>query len=129
MSTALEPCSACSSECEGAGIQQADPSSIKSQAARGGLWLGAFRLMSQVISWLMTIVIVRILAPEDYGLMAMATILTGYVEIFAELGMGAAIVQKYRIEETELSSNFWFSLAVGCCFGLVAILLSYCTDW
>ena len=129
MSTALEPCSACSSECESAGIQQADPSSIKSQAARGSLSLGAFRLMSHVISWLMTIVIVRILAPEDYGLMAMATILTGYVEIFGELGMGAAIVQKYRIEETELSSNFWFSLVVACCFGLVAMLLAYPTAW
>src|SRR5207249_11533997 len=69
----------------------------------------------------------KLLGPEDYGLMAMATIVTGYVEIFGELGMGAAIVQKNRIEETELSSNFWFSLVVGCCFGLVAMLLAYPT--
>jgi len=78
------------------------------KAFKGGLWFGLFRAISQAFSWAATIIVARILVPEDYGLMGMASILTGYVALFSELGLGTAIIQREEVKEKELSSLFWF---------------------
>ena len=68
---------------------------------------------------MITILIARILDPKDYGLMEIATFLTGYALIFNELGLGKAIIQKTNINNSQLSSVFWFSL----CFSLILSIL------
>ncbi|MFZ3136296.1 MAG: lipopolysaccharide biosynthesis protein [Thermodesulfovibrionales bacterium] len=103
--------------------------SFARKAAKSGLWFTGFRTISQTFSWIITIVIARILVPEDYGLMSMASILTGYVAIFSELGLGAAIIQKQDISKKELSSIFWFSMIVGTLFSIVSFGLAYPTAW
>lgn len=96
--------------------------SLERKAIKGAKWLALFRTGGQAISWLTTIFVARMLSPNDYGLMEMATIFTGYIFLFSELGLGAAIVQKSEIKQEELSSLFWllllwaFFLGVACCF-------------
>lgn len=102
---------------------------IVEKAFKGISWLALFRLLSQIFSWAVTVYIARILAPDDYGLMVMATIITGYAEIFNELGFGAAIIQKEKIITSELSSVFWFSLGVSCVVGLSCFPLSFLTAY
>jgi O-antigen/teichoic acid export membrane protein len=92
-------------------------------------WLGFFKFFSQSLSWIATIVIARLLSPDDYGIMAMATIITGYVEVFSELGIGAAIIQKEKITDNELCSLFWFSFAISFVLSLTCYPLSYITAW
>ena len=101
--------------------------SIIHKAFKGASWLALFRVISQSFSWAATIIIARILVPEDYGLMAMATILTGYAVIFSELGLGAAIIQRERVTDEELSSLFWFVVCWGFVLGLSCIILAYPT--
>ena len=103
--------------------------SVLRQAAKGGAWLAGFRFATQAVSWVATLAVARMLSPADYGLMSLASILTGYVEIFNELGLGAAIVQRPAISQEEYSSNFWFSLMVGVVFSLLAFGLAYPTAW
>jgi O-antigen/teichoic acid export membrane protein len=103
--------------------------SITKKAAKEGFWLAGFRFLTQGFSWVITIMIARILVPEDYGLIAMASILTGYVEMFSELGLGAAIVQRETISQEDLSSIFWFSLFIGIIFTLLGLGLAYPTAW
>lgn len=103
--------------------------SFAQKAAKSGLWFSGFKFISQVFSWIITVAVARVLVPEDYGLMAMASILTGYVQIFSELGLGAAIIQKKDVSQKELSSLFWLSLLIG--FGVAAVSfgLAYPTAW
>ena len=68
--------------------------SIESKIFKGTSWLALFKSASQVISWGVTIIVARILVPGDFGLMDMATIITGYAFFFSELGFGAAIIQR-----------------------------------
>ncbi|MHB8481162.1 MAG: lipopolysaccharide biosynthesis protein [Nitrospiria bacterium] len=103
--------------------------SIVKNAVKSGIWYAAFRLITQIFSWLITIIVARLLEPEDYGLMSMASILTGYVEVFSELGLGAAIIQRKNITQKELSSNFWFSIGLGCLFATLSFFLAYPTAW
>ena len=65
-------------------------------------WQGAALALGQLISWGSTFVIVRLLAPGDYGLMAMATVLMSLMLMLSELGIGAAIVQVPEIDESDL---------------------------
>jgi O-antigen/teichoic acid export membrane protein len=101
--------------------------SIEAQAFKGATWLGTFKLISQVFSWAATIIVARTLSPEDYGLMAMATILTGYAMLFNELGLGAAIIQNPDLKQKELSSVFWFALSVSLVLAVVSLFLAYPT--
>src|SRR6267142_5161846 len=61
--------------------------------------------------------------------MAIASLFTGYVEVFSELGLGAAIVQRIEITQAELSSNFWLSVLVGIVLAILTIPLAYVTAW
>jgi len=90
---------------------------LQKTAFFGASWLAFFKILSQLVSWTITIAIARILSPGDYGLMEMATILTGYVMYFNELGIGSAIVQNKDVRQRELSSIFWFILGVSLLLG------------
>ncbi|MBT7260058.1 MAG: oligosaccharide flippase family protein, partial [Desulfobacula sp.] len=101
--------------------------SVIQKAVQQGSWLAAFKGATQLISWAATIIIARILVPDDYGLMDIATVLTGYASLFSELGLGAAIIQKKDTGQQAVSSVFWFTLMIGLFFGLLCFLLAHPT--
>lgn len=96
-------------------------------AFTGASWLAFFRVISQTFSWVSTIIIARILVPGDYGMMEMATIFTGYVGLFSEIGLGAAIVQREEITQDELSGIFWFVVLWGFLLSLSCMIIAYPT--
>lgn len=103
--------------------------SIVKIAFKQGLWLGIFKFFTQIFSWASTVIVARLLVPDDYGLMAMATILTGYAALFSEMGLGAAIVQRPSTSQQELSSVFWFVLGISLLFAAACFLLAYPTAY
>lgn len=103
--------------------------SIQRQAFEGASWLAFFKLITQIFSWSTTILVANILVPEDYGLMELATIITGYAAIFSELGLGAAIIQRPKPTKLELSSVFWFSFSVSIFFAIGCFGLAYLTAY
>jgi PST family polysaccharide transporter len=98
---------------------------IKSEAARGGFLLAGFTAVSQAVSWVATIGVANFLSPEDYGLMTMASFLTGYIEFLSEMGIGASVIQKDNVNRKELSSLFWLSIIMGiiCCVIALALVI------
>jgi O-antigen/teichoic acid export membrane protein len=56
-------------------------------------WTAATRILAQAFTWAVTLVVVRLLTPSDYGLVAMATVFIGFLTLMNELGMGAALIQ------------------------------------
>ncbi len=100
---------------------------IERKAAKGGLWLAGFKFSTQLCSWAITVVVARILSPGDYGLMQMATILTGYVAVFSELGLGASIIQREEIRDQELSSLFHLGIIWGGILALICFFMAYPT--
>jgi O-antigen/teichoic acid export membrane protein len=67
--------------------------------------------------------------PEDYGLMSMATILTGYAMLFADLGLGAAVIQNADATEEDTSSLFWCCLFFSLILAAACFLLSFPTAY
>ncbi len=95
------------------------------QTVRQGLfWLGMFKLIGQAFIWGSTILIARFLEPSDYGLMGMATLITSFVSLIGDFGLGFSIVQKKELEDKHIHSLFWVAAAIGFALFLVLYILS-----
>lgn len=86
----------------------------------GFRWTASARLASQVVSWAITLLVVRILTPADYGLLAMATAFLFFLQTFSELGLGSALVQKAELDGKLLRQAFGVILIVN--FSLASLL-------
>jgi teichuronic acid exporter len=69
----------------------------------GVFWVAATKALAQAITWLITIVVVRLLSPQDYGLMGMAVLFTSFLLLFNDLGLGAAIIQDADLDDDRLA--------------------------
>ena len=85
---------------------------MKDRIARSVFWIVWSRGGIQVLSFLSTLLVARLLNPSDYGLMALAGIWTGTIAMLAELGLGAAIIQFRDLEDRDLNSCFWLTMGV-----------------
>ena len=75
-------------------------------------WMLTARFAGQLITWVITILVIRILSPEDYGLMALAMAIVGYLSLFEEIGLGSAIVQRTQLDRRLLEQIFGLLLTL-----------------
>jgi len=62
-------------------------------------WAAGAKLAGQLLNWAITLVVIRLLEPADYGLMAIAIMVVYFCNLVGELGMGAALIQKDEIDK------------------------------
>lgn len=92
---------------------QGNTSGLISQTIKGIAWLLGSRAWYQLIHFFVSIILARLLIPEDYGLLGMALVFTNFLITLSDFGLTSAIVQKMEISEEQLSSIFWFDIFVG----------------
>jgi O-antigen/teichoic acid export membrane protein len=97
---------------------------IGEKVVSGFRWMAAGRFAGQVVAWAVTIYVIRILSPEDYGLMAMAMVVIGFLSLFDELGMGAAIIQQEEFDERQISQVFGLVIIINFSAFLLLILIA-----
>src|SRR5262245_20342405 len=85
------------------------------------LWSGSDLLVRQALRFGATVLLARLVAPEDFGAIAMLYLFTGFESLFIDSGFGSALVQRQNTTLEEQSSVFFFNLASG---ALVALLLA-----
>lgn len=83
---------------------------LQARAVKAMAHLGLGSALGKLLSLSTTLVLARLLSPQDYGVMALAMIVIGFVGFFNEVGIGAAIVQKTELSTTEV--NGCFAIAV-----------------
>lgn len=86
----------------------------------GIAWTGAVKWASQVLSWLSTIVVARLLNPEDYGLVAMAGVFLGFIAMLNEFGLGAAVVALRHLTDEQIAKMH----GLACLFGIGGFTLA-----
>mgnify|MGYP001184915555 FL=1 len=79
-------------------------------------WVGSANAISQVLSWAITIVIVRHLSPGDFGLMAMAVAFWGFLTMIGDFGLFASIVQSKEVSKEQLQEIFGFIIILNLFF-------------
>lgn len=76
------------------------------------IWRFAERCGAQLVSFVVSIVLARILAPEDYGTIALVTVFTAILQVFVDSGLGTALIQKKDADDLDFSSVFYFNFAM-----------------
>ncbi len=76
---------------------QRTPESLSTKVVRGGLWVFALRIINRGLGFVRTIILARLLAPEDFGLLGIAMLSIATLETFSQTGFQAALVQKKSI--------------------------------
>lgn len=85
------------------------------------LWVGGSRALSQILSWAVTLVVIRLLSPADYGLLAMAGVFVNFLVLLAEAGLGTAVIQASNLDQTSLQRVFGAVIVID--LALFALLL------
>lgn len=85
--------------------------SVKEQAVNGILWNALERFSTQGMQFVLTILIARLLAPGDYGLVAMLSIFLSVSQAIIDSGFTNALIQKKNRTETDCNTMFYFNIA------------------
>lgn len=98
--------------------------SLRKSTISGVKWSSISQFGRQGLSFIVTAILARLLYPSDYGLIGMATVVIGFMELFKDLGTSAAIIQKHNPSEALISSIFWANVGFGCCITGIIVLVS-----
>ena len=76
------------------------------------IWRFAERCGAQLVTFIVSIVLARILDPKDYGTIALVTVFTTILQVFVDSGLGTALIQKKNADDLDFSSVFYFNFIV-----------------
>ena len=102
---------------------------LKGRSIRGGavtVFAQGGRFVLQMSS---AVVLGRLLTPEDYGLIAMVSVVIRFVQMFKNLGLSAATVQKEQINHRQVSTLFWINFGLSFAISTLFILIAPAVAW
>lgn len=103
---------------------KSDSSSIKQAAIINAV----SKYATVIINLILTAILARILTPEDYGIVAVTTVFTNFFGVFADMGIGTAIIQNKELTKDDINNIFSFTIRQGVvlmfCFAGFSIPLS-----
>lgn len=76
------------------------------------MWRFAERCGAQIVTFIVSVFLARILSPEDYGKVALITVFTVILQVFVDSGLGTALIQKKDADDLDFSSVFYFNLVI-----------------
>ncbi len=76
------------------------------------LWTAIQKYSTMLISFISSIILARLLMPEDYGAIGMLAIFMGLAEVFIDAGFGSALIQKKTPTQTDYSTVFYFNIVM-----------------
>lgn len=94
-------------------------SNMAGKTIRGGVSTVGAQFASFVINMIRTVVLARLLTPQDFGLIGMVTVVIGLAEMFKEAGLSTATVQRKEIHKDQISSLFWINVGISLFFALL----------
>jgi len=86
----------------------------------GVMWKFMERFLAQGVSFVVSVILARLLMPDDYGVISIVMIFIEIATVFIVSGLNSALIQKKDINEEETSTIFY------CCIMLGAFLMVYC---
>jgi teichuronic acid exporter len=97
---------------------------LKRRAFIATLWSSGDILSRQGVQFITTLVLARLLAPADFGVVAMLAVFMGVSFVLMDGGFSAALIQHRDIDHTDESTVFWCNLAIGALLTMGLIVLA-----
>ena len=105
-------------------------SSVKEKVFSGLFWKFSERMLAQMISLIVSIILARILAPEDYGAVALVMVFISIANVFVSSGLGNALVQKKNADNLDFSSVFFINVGLSIIvYGIIYVIAPVAADF
>lgn len=102
---------------------------LKGRSVRGGAVTMGAQWAKFCLQMASMVVLARLLTPQDFGLIAMVMVVTGFVTRFKDMGLSLATVQKAEINHAQISTLFWINLLLSFGMMLIAAALAPAISW
>jgi PST family polysaccharide transporter len=102
---------------------------LEERSLRGGLVQSIAQTTKTVVQLVSTLVLARLLTPEDFGLLGMVISVTAFLEMFKDMGLSMATVQKDEITHEQVSSLLWVNVGVSALLMVIAAGLAPVLAW
>lgn len=97
---------------------------LKQKTKKGLYWNAAGNMANQGIRFLVSIVLARLLCPEDYGTIGILTVFIIIISVFIDCGFSQALIHKQNRSQTDFSTEFLFNIVVGVCVYIILFVAS-----
>ncbi|MPY75481.1 MAG: oligosaccharide flippase family protein [Alphaproteobacteria bacterium] len=104
-------------------------SDLKGSIVRGSAFLMGSAGAKFVMNLVATVILARLLNPEDYGLLAMVFVMTNFLTLFRDMNLSLATVQQEKITHAQVSTIFWINVAVSGTLALALLALAPMVAW
>lgn len=98
--------------------------SLKGKMITGVKWTSASSIITAVLQLLQVAILARYLAPSDFGVMAIVTVVIGFSSLFMDMGISSAIIHKQNITKGQLSSLYILNIFIGILLSILVTLLA-----
>lgn len=99
--------------------------SIKQEMVSGVFWVAIQKYTGVVVQLLVSAILARLLTPENFGVIAISTVIITFFGIFTNMGLGAAIIQNKTLTKADLNSIFSFTLYTGIALSAIFFVCAY----
>lgn len=96
--------------------------SVKKELTKGVFWIAIAKYSGIVVQLLISAVLARLISPSEFGTIAVAMVVLHFLNILADIGIGAAVVQFKQLTKSHLNSLFTLNIYIG--LALAALLYS-----
>lgn len=97
--------------------------SLKHKAVNGVIWRVAEQGGKQLIYFVISVVLARLIMPDQFGMVAMLTVFTAVASVFIDSGFSTALIRKTNRTQADCSTVYWFNILVSIvCY----IILFFC---
>lgn len=94
------------------------------------IWKFSERMLAQVVTFVVSIVLARLLSPAEYGTIALVMVFITIADVFANAGFGNALIQKLHVDNVDYSSVLYLSLGISfIIYGILFISAPYIADF
>lgn len=97
---------------------------LKSKTIKGFIWRFNERLISHLINFVATLVLARLLMPEDYGVIAIVMVFVNIANVFVINGLNTALVQKKNVDDIDYDTVFYATLILSSILYLILYFMA-----
>ena len=86
--------------------------SLKSKVAKGAVWTLLEKMSTQIVTFVVGMILARLLTPDDYGMVALTGIFFAVAGVLVHCGFGEALIQKKDADDLDYNSVFYLNIAL-----------------
>lgn len=98
--------------------------SLTTRTVRGVWWVGAGRAARTASQLVVNAVLANLLAPGNFGVLGMALVFTGFLDLFNDFGFGKALIQKQDVDQQVIESCLWINVGIGIGLAVLTAVLA-----